>query len=342
MIGAGKHIAHYLTGFVALLTMGLAAGASSASATPAGSIDDVRASFDSVLGTELRVPPSYDTMFEKQVASLAEASRGRIGVAAIDLSTGRTVGVLSDQRFPMASTSKIAVAALFLEGVDKGKWSLTSEFPLMVPVPSAPFSSSVAPVRAGTVLSARELLNLMLTRSSNSATDALLKVVGGPRAVSAWVRQTGIKEWSIDRDIATLVRDDGRINPASVVEDRDSATPEAMVALLTGLYQGKWLSVNSRNFLFDTMGRCITGKRRIPANLPPEAQVAHKTGSLYNTSSDVGIIHTPDGRALAVAIYVTGQGSRLNREARIASIARALYDGYQRESGTVRISSAAR
>jgi beta-lactamase class A len=56
--------------------------------------------------------------------------------------------------------------------------------------------------------------------------------------------------------------------------------------------------------------------------------VAHKTGSLSNTSSDIGIITAPDGRSIAVAIYVTGQGTRAGREERIASIARTIYDGY--------------
>jgi beta-lactamase class A len=76
------------------------------------------------------------------------------------------------------------------------------------------------------------------------------------------------------------------------------------------------------------MNRTVTGKRRIVANMPDEARVGHKTGSLNNTSSDIGVIESPDGRAIAVAIYVTGQGSRLARERRIASIARALYDGF--------------
>ena len=84
------------------------------------------------------------------------------------------------------------------------------------------------------------------------------------------------------------------------------------------------LSDSSRAVILGAMGRCVTGKRRIVANLPSEARVAHKTGSLFNTSSDVGIIQTPDGRSFAVAIYVTGQGTRLNREARIASIAPSL------------------
>ena len=62
--------------------------------------------------------------------------------------------------------------------------------------------------------------------------------------------------------------------------------------------------------------------------MPGNVTVAHKTGSLNNTSSDIGILTAPDGRSIALAIYVTGQGTRLNREARIAEIARAIYDGY--------------
>jgi beta-lactamase class A len=300
----------------------------------AAGIDDIQSAFDSVLGTQERAPRTYGTGFEQQLASLAEASRGRIGVAALDLATGRTIDVLGDQRFPMASTSKIAIAATFLEGVDKGRWSLTSEYPLLIPVQSAPFSSTVAPVRPGTYMSARNLIELMITRSNNYATDALLKVVGGPRAVNDWVRRAGVDDWHIDRDIATLVRDDGRVDPATVIDTRDSATPLAMVRLLAEIHNGEMLSPASREVLLGAMSRCVTGKRRIPALLPAGARVLHKTGSLNNTSSDVGIIKAPDGRAYAVAIYVTGQGTRLARENRIASIARALYQGYASEPAT--------
>ncbi|MGJ0239003.1 serine hydrolase [Novosphingobium fluoreni] len=291
-------------------------------------IDEVQSAFDNMLGTSQRAPRTYSSGLEQQLASLAEASRGRIGVAALDLTSGRTVDVLGDQRFPMASTSKIAIAATFLEGVDQGRFSLSSEFPMMMPVPSRPFSTAVAPVRPGTYMSARSLIEAMITRSNNYATDALLKVVGGPRAVNDWVRRAGVNDWHIDRDIATLVRDDGAVNPATTIDTRDSATPLAMVRLLSQIYSGQMLSPASRDVLLGAMGRCLTGKRRIPALLPSGTTVLHKTGSLNNTSSDVGIIQTPDGRAYAIAIYVTGQGTRLARETRIASIASALYHGY--------------
>ena len=285
---------------------------------------------------EARQAPVYAGSLESMVAAAARADMGRIGVAAMDLGSGRMVSVLGDQPFPMASTSKIAVVATFLEGVEQGRWRLDDRFPLMIPVPSAKFSTAAAPVRAGDQLTAYELIDLAITRSSNPATDALLRVVGGPQAVNRWILKAGIPDMRIDRDIATLVRDDGEFDPARTVDIRDSATPNAMLRLLTGLYRGEWLSASSRAVLIGAMERCVTGKRRIPGMLPEGTRVAHKTGTLNNTASDVGIIHTTDGRTIAVAIYVTGQGGRPNRDARIASIARTIYDGYLVEASSQR------
>lgn len=309
---------------LAILAIGICAPLSA-------SAGELETRFDQLLGTMQRAPraPAPADSLEMQLAALAEASQGRIGVAALDLATGRQVAVLGDQPFPMASTSKIAIVATFLAGVDQGRYSLADRYPLLLPVPSKKFSSAVAPVRAGTMLSAQQLIELAITRSDNHATDALLAAVGGPAAVTRWVHaNTGITEFRLDRDIATLVRDDGAVNPAITIDKRDSITPSAMVRLLTGLHQGKWLTPGSREVLLGAMSRTVTGRHRMRAGLPAGTSVAHKTGTLSNTASDVGFIETPDGRNLAVAIYVTGQGTKQGRDSRIALLARAIYDGY--------------
>lgn len=289
--------------------------------------------FDTALGTGERAPKLFpvvqgQTPLARRVAELANGASGRIGVAAVDLTTGETVGVLGDQRFPLASTSKIAIAATFLQGVEEGRWRLDQRFPLLMPRASRAFSTAVAPVVEGQSLPASTLIEQMITRSSNPATDALLRVVGGPKAVNAWVRRAGIRDFSLDRDIATLVRDDGEFNPAQHIDTRDSATPKAMVSLLAGIYQGKIVSAESRRVILGAMSRTVTGKRRIRGYMPAEARVLHKTGTLSGTASDVGFIETPEGHTLAIAIYVTGQGTKPARDAKIAAIARALYDGY--------------
>lgn len=326
----------------AALLPAIALGLAAAPAAQAQS--NFEAAFDSTFGTETRAPKSFDAVYEtpleQQIAQLADGDLGRIGVAAIDLATGERVSILGDQRFPMASTSKVAIAATFLAGVDQGKWSLTSEYPLLIPVRSAKYSTARAPVREGNHLPAQQLVELMISRSSNASTDALLRVVGGPQAVNRFMRKAGIRDFELTRDIATLVRDDGEYDPATVIDKRDSATPNAMAQLLADIYQGKLLSARSRDVLLGAMERTTTGKRRIRSGLPEYAPVAHKTGTLSRTASDIGIFHTPDGRPIAVAIYVTGQSSsmidertnkseaRRLRDARISSITRALYNGF--------------
>ena len=311
-------------------------------APPAFANSDTQAfesAFDRTLGTEVRQPEAasgslvarYDSDLTRQIAQLAEGSRGRIGVYAIDLTTGREIGVLADQRFPMASTSKVAIAATYLAGVDAGKWSLTSEWRLPRP--------------GGAYMPAYRHISLMISKSCNDCTDAMLSAVGGPSAVNAWMRQAGIEGFTLSRDIRTLIREDGRSDPAWSVDVRDSATPRAMGQLLAGIYQGRWLSDNSRRVLVDAMLETTTGKRRMRSVLPMSAMLANKTGTLSRTASDIGIFHTPDGRAIAAAIYVTGQspsmavenGSRAQklearrlRDGRISTITDALYRGFGR------------
>ncbi|MBX7494372.1 class A beta-lactamase-related serine hydrolase [Qipengyuania sp. 6B39] len=310
-------------------------------ATPALANTDAQrfeAAFDQTLGTEVREPQTYNAVYgtalEQQLAQLAEGSKGRIGVYAIDLASGREVGVLQDQRFPLASTSKVAIAATYLAGVDAGRWSLTSEYRL--------------PRAGGSYMPAHRHISLMISKSCNDCTDAILDAVGGPAAVNAWMRKAGISEFQLSRDIRTLIREDGQVDPASRIDVKDSATPRAMGQLLAGIYKGRWLSETSRRFLLDAMEETTTGKQRMRAGMPMSANLAHKTGTLSRTASDIGIFHTRDGRAVAAAIYVTGQSpsmaaengdrslkleARRQRDWRIAQIAGALYAGFAGDDG---------
>ena len=326
------------TGLKSLVLVALAAAGLSLPGTSAGA-GELESAFDRSFAARLELP-RYSDPLQAEIASLANGAQGRIGVAAMDLATGRTVSVLGNQPFPMASTSKIAIVATFLDGVDQGRYRLSDTYPMMIPIPSAKLSTPEAPVRPGARLTAERLIDLALTRSDNHATDALLAAVGGTQAVNRWIARAGLTGMRIDRTIATLVRDDGVVNPATNIDLRDSTTPQAMVQLLSGLYQGRWLSASSRQLLLETMARCVTGKHRIPSMLPAEARVAHKTGTLNNTASAVGILETPDGRAIAVAIYVTGQGGKPNRDQRIAWIARSVYNGYQTQAYGQRLSTA--
>lgn len=288
----------------------------------------------------LQVGPARMPTLAEQLGMLANVNDGRLGVAATDLETGKTVTFAGSHPFPMASTVKVAIAGAYLAGVDKGRFNLDQLY------------------RYGrrATLSASQLMERMLIRSDNGAADILLKAVGGPEAVNAWLSRAGVRGQRMDRTIARLVHDDrgwtgrrvpvnlprtplevaqsatlnddGQIDPAFVGDARDTSTPSAMVQLLAKLHRGALLSAQSTEYLFDVMARCATGRSRLKGQLPAGTPVAHKTGTLAGVSDDVGIVTLPNGHHLAVAVFAKGMRTEWERDRNIAQLTRILYDGF--------------
>ncbi len=234
---------------------------------------------------------------EQRLAAMAAENPGEYGIAALDLATGETISFNGHQAFPMASTMKIAVAAAYLAEVDAGRRSLDDTI-------------------AGT--SALRLMDAMITRSDNRATDLLMNTLGGPGSIDGWLRTHKLSGIRVDRTIAQLLSDRRDLRDV-----RDSSTPTAMLGLLRVIDGGEALKPGSRHLLLDMMRRCATGSNRIRGILPNGATVEHKTGTLSNYTGDVGFLTTPTGRRIAVAFFARyGE----NRPAVIATAARAIYD----------------
>ena len=236
---------------------------------------------------------------EQQLASMVSGKSADVGIAALDLNTGETVSIKGNTPFPMASTVKVAVAALYLAQVDHGRRSLDDTI---------------------NGISARTLMARMLIHSDNRATDILLKDLGGPSALHDWLQQSGVTGLRVDRTIAQLLSD-----KRDLWDRRDSSTPTAMVDLLKRIYRAELIKPQSRNYLLDLMAQCETGKNRMKALLPG-VPIEHKTGTLNGLTDDVGFITMPDGHRVAVAIFTRG-GS--DRPRTIAEAARAIYDGFK-------------
>jgi beta-lactamase class A len=237
---------------------------------------------------------------EQRLSSLVSGSSADVGIAALDLNTGESLSIKGDTPFPMASTVKVAIAALYLSQVDHGQKTLDDTI-------------QGQPVRM--------LMNRMLIYSDNHAADILFKDVGGPRAVHHFLSQNGIEGVHVDRTIAQLLAD-----KRDLWDTRDSSTPKAMVELLRRIYRGELVSQQSRNYLLGVMAKCETGKNRMKSMLPAGTPVEHKTGTLNGLADDVGFITMPDGHRIAVAIFARG-GS--DRPRTIAQAARAIYDGFK-------------
>ncbi len=300
--------------------------------------------------------PGLDRL-EAELERLAGITEGTVGVAALHLESGRAAYLNRDEPFPMASTYKVPIAVQLLHRVERGELSLDSIIEVR-PTDLHPGSGTLTRLfdEPGVYLSIRNLLELMLLISDNSATDIMLRTAGGSDAVNARLAALGVEGIRVDRPTSLLIADwvgvegmpesgeftagefreaaralsDSAREAASeafATDPRDTATPRAMADLLVQIYKGQALDAEHTALLLDILKRVETGTDRLKGMLPPGTEVAHKTGTIGGTSNDVGIIYLPDDAGHVVTVVMVKDGPDSDDRAHaIRQIARAVYD----------------
>ncbi len=183
----------------------------------------------------------------------------------------------------------------------------------------------------------RELIRLALVESDGTASDVLLRIVGGPAEAQSYLTKIGIhdiKVLSYEREIGGADWD---------TQYKNWATPAAAVELLRILYERQksngQVSDSEQNeqtharLLMQFMADSATGAKRLKGLLPPETPVAHKTGTsgsrkgIESATNDIGIITLPNGNHIAVAVFVSDSpANERTREGVIAKVAKAAWD----------------
>lgn len=291
--------------------------------------------------------------------AIERTSGGQLGVTATVVESGRTVSHRGGERFPMASTFKVAVALAVMAKVDSGTISLDDSLDVMprdFRIGPSQVADTVGPRGGRTTVGT--LVRSMLVYSDNAATDRLMRMMGGPAAVQAHLAARGIQGISVDRyegqvhwdysGVAEVppdtawTREEFERRMAAVpaaqkeaaharffADPRDTGTPDGWAQLLIQLQRGDGVSAQGRELILDGMRRSPTGLARIRAGVPRGVEVADKTGTIGRTTNDVGIITLPDGTHVALAVFVRNS-TRTNEqvEPAIAAVARAVYEHF--------------
>ena len=261
---------------------------------------------------------------DPSIAAIAEPAGGTVGFAAVELATGRTLGLNQDKPFPMQSVFKLPIAIEVLHQVDAGKIALDQEIQLVADDAREGATGAIVVPSRTTV---RKLLEAMVVGSDNVACDKLLALVGGPQAVNVRMRGHGGEGITIRYSEREMTAGKGD----------NTATPSAMVALL-GAVAHKWLGLlpASAKILDELLLRVATGERRLKGGLPPGTPVAHKSGSSRtqngrtDATNDVGLFSLPNGNQVAIAVFVhNSPADEPTREETIAKLARATYDTFR-------------
>jgi beta-lactamase class A len=230
---------------------------------------------------------------------------------------------------PMQSVFKFPLAITAFHQVEQGTLSLDQPVRFLpsdriLPHTHSPLQDKYPQANVDVAL--RELLHLAISESDNVATDIVLRLVGGPSMVTSYIHSIGVNGFHLEDGEDGLARE-------LAAQYRNWFEPAAAVQLLRRISDNSPLTPEHTQTLLDWMKNSSSGLNRIKGNLPAGTIVMHKTGTsgtrngVTFATNDIGLITLPDGRRLAIAVFLTDSSAdEVTRDAVIARIAKAAYD----------------
>jgi len=279
------------------------------------------------------------TALTQAIRGITDNFEGLVGVAVTSIDDGWIVTSNGERPMPQQSVSKLWVTMTVLDQVDQGKIRL--EDPLTIT--RADFTLFHQPVAAlvkgdqGYTATVGEIVRRAMQMSDNTCNDKLLRLVGGPDAVRAFLARkfiSGVRfgpgekllqagtaglqwrpEYSMGNAFAVAR---SRLSPAVrlaafeayVKDPPDGAAAAGISVALARLKRGELLSASSTDWLIRTMEGARTGRARVHGAVPPGWIYGHKTGTGQDLGvrtagfNDVGILTAPDGKSYALAIMI--------------------------------------
>ena len=301
---------------------------------------------------------------EADLTKIAASTSGTLGVRVLIVESGEGASVNGTEWFPMMSVYKLPIVIHALREAERGALDLSRRVTLTT-TDRRPGLSPLARAiekKGPQTMTVREMMSSVTRISDNTASDALLHVAGGPRAVAATLNSLGLsgidvsryelefaadyhglccvqnmKPFTLERFFAAVEQVPAetrrRAARAYIDDRRDSAQPDAMATLLTALVRGKLLNAEHTRWLLAEMEQMHGRDTRLRAGLPPGTRVALRPGTSGETDgiraaqNDNAIVVLPDrGGHLVIAAFLKGsRGPDAARDAALADVARAGY-----------------
>jgi beta-lactamase class A len=269
------------------------------------------------------------TALQKQVRTIAADAHGKVSVSCSLPESTLNCDLDPHAHPPMQSVFKLPLVITAFYLIEKGTLSLNQPVRFLptdriLPHTHSPLQDKYPEANVDVPL--RELLHLAISESDNVAADMILRVIGGPSVVNSYMNSIGVAGFHLEDGEDVLARD-------LTAQYRNWFEPAGAVQLLSRIRGNSPLAGGHTDMLLQWMKDSPSTPQRIKSNLPSTAIVMHKSGSsgthngLAAATNDIGLIALPDGRRLAIAIFVTDSTADDDaRDAVIARIAKAAYD----------------
>jgi beta-lactamase class A len=269
------------------------------------------------------------TSLQREIQGIAADAHGKVSVACSLPESSLNCDLDPHAHPPMQSVFKFPLAVTALHLVEQGKLSLDQSIRFLptdriLPHTHSPLQDKYPEAKVDVPL--RELLGLAVSQSDNVAADIVLRTIGGPAIVNDYMDSIGVSGFHLEDGEDGLARE-------VAAQYRNWFEPAGAVQLLRRISDNSPLSPERTRMLLQWMQETPNGALRMKGKLPFGTIVMHKTGTsgtkngVTFATNDIGLITLPDGRRVAIAIFVTDSRAADDaRDAVIARIAKAAYD----------------
>ncbi|MEX2264290.1 MAG: serine hydrolase [Bryobacteraceae bacterium] len=254
----------------------------------------------------------------KLVAALQrfdEKFAGALGVAAIDLETGRAFSVNGDVVFPQASSIKIPILIRMFQAERAGEFRFSDTVTLTekdIAGGSGHLRNAI--LKGPVALSILELVTAMMETSDNTATNKCIEMVRMER-VNRTLDELGF--------VSTRLR--RRMMDAEAVarSEENISTPLEMARLVERLYRGRIIDERASAGMIEIMKKVKGG---MSAGVPKGTATASKTGGVPGVSCETGIVYlTRRPFVLSVMSTYIGEG-----QSPVEAVTRIVYAHFEK------------
>ncbi|ARI82399.1 serine hydrolase [Microcystis sp. LEGE 00066] len=264
--------------------------------------------------TTLVLNENLSSLNQKLQALTVKYPKLQAGALFIDLDNGAYANFRGDTIFAAASTIKIPILVAFFEDVDAGKIRLDETLVATKDV-LASGSGDMQYLGLNKTYTALETATKMNVISDNTATNMLIKRMGGKKALNQRFQAWGLTSTVIN-------------NPLPDLEGTNTTSPRDLVTILGKVNQGELLSLRSRDRLLNIMQETRT-RTLLPQGIEKSADIAHKTGDIGSMLADAGIIDMPNGKRYLGAVMVKRPHNDSNARTLIQQISRTAYQHFK-------------
>jgi beta-lactamase class A len=245
----------------------------------------------------------------------------KASIFVVDLDTGAYFDYDGTVTFSAASTIKVPIFLAFFQDVDAGKIKLDQELTLEKDIIGGG-SGEIQYQKLGTKFMALEVAKKMMTISDNTATNMLIKLLGGAEKLNVRFKSWGLSTTVINNYLPDL-------------EGTNTTTSKELVTSMGLINNGEKLTTRSRDRMLDIMQKVVTNTL-LNKGLEKDANISHKTGDIGSMVGDVGLIDTPQGKRYMVSVMVKRPHNDPKAQELIREISKVIYQHFKKEKPEVK------